>query len=84
MICKISGLFVNTLTDGRKYSLLNRDKLTPPIQMKLSQKQYNFSHFNSRFLKSTSDFEHFQKKDDPHTWCISEITDSEKHDNINV
>ena len=52
--------------------------------MKLSQKQYNFSHFHSRFLKSTSDFEHFQKKDDPHTWCISEITDSEKHDNINV
>ena len=30
--------------------------------MQLSQKQYKFSQFLSGFLKSTSNFEHFQKK----------------------
>ena len=30
------------------------------------------------FLRPTLSFEHFPKKEDPHSWCISEITDSEK------
>ena len=38
VICKILGLFVNTMTVGDKYSLLNRDNLTQPIQMQLSRK----------------------------------------------
>ena len=46
--------------------------------MQLSQKQKTFSQILSLFLKSTLDFEHFQRKDDPPTWCISEITDSKK------
>ena len=29
-------------------------------------------------MKSRLDFEHFQKKDDTHTWYISEITHFEK------
>ena len=52
--------------DG-KYSLLNRDNLTQPIQMQLSRKQKKFSNFFSAFLKSTLNFEHFFKKDDPHS-----------------
>ena len=48
------------------------------IQMHLSEKQKSFSQFFCAFFKSTSTFEHFQKKDDPHTLCISEITDPEK------
>ena len=47
--------------------------------MELSQKQKTLSHFFSLFLKSTLNFEHFQKKDDPHSLCVSEITDSQKH-----
>ena len=43
VICKIFWLFVNTLTTGHKFSLLNRDKLTQPIQMQLSKKQNAFS-----------------------------------------
>ena len=69
--------------DG-KYSLLNRDNLTEPIQMQLSRKQKTFSQFFSAFLKSSLNFEHFQKKDDSHSWGICEITDSEKHGYINV
>ena len=80
VLCKILRLFVNTLTADDKYSLLNRDNLTQAIQTLLSQKQKAFSQFFSSFLKSTLNFEHFQKKDDPHSRCISEITVSEKGD----
>ena len=55
-------LFVNTLTDDDNYCLLYRDNLTQTIQMLLSQKQQAFSEFLSPFLKSTLNFEHFQKK----------------------
>ena len=34
--------------------------------MEVSQKQKTFSEFFSAFLKSNLNFEHFQKKDDPH------------------
>ena len=78
VICKISRLFPNTLSADGNYSLLNRDNLTEPIQMQLSRKQKTFSDFFSAFFKSSLNFEHFLKKDDPHCWCISEITDPEK------
>ena len=38
-IQKILGLLVNTLTTDDKYTLLNTDTLTQPIQMQLSKKQ---------------------------------------------
>ena len=59
---KILRLLVNTLTDNDKYCLLYKDNLTEPIQILLSQKQQSFSEFLSAFLKSTLNFEHFQKK----------------------
>ena len=61
-LCKISGLFLNTLTDDDKYSLLYNDNLLQPIQILLSQKQKTFSDFFSAILKSTLNSEHFQKK----------------------
>ena len=66
------------MTDDDKYSLLNRDNLTQPIRTQLSQKQKTFSQFFLAFSKSTLNFEHFQKKDDPHSWFISEIMHSQK------
>ena len=77
-ICKILRLLVNTLTDDDKYSLLYRDNLTQPIQILLSEKENSFYHFFSAFSKSTLNFAHFQKKDDPHSRCISQITVSKK------
>ena len=38
VLCKVLGVFVNTLTDDGKYSLLDRDNLTQPIQILLSRK----------------------------------------------
>ena len=80
VLCKILSLFINTLTTDDKYSLLNKENLTQPIQILLYQKDRTFSQIFSSFLKSTFNFEHFQKKDDPHSQCISEITVSEKGD----
>ena len=84
VIYKISRLFPNTLSADGKYSLFNRDNLTEPIQMQLSRKQKTFSEFYSPFLKFSLNFEHFQKKDDSHSWCIFEIPDSEKYGYVNV
>ena len=74
---KILGLLVNTLAPDEKYPVLNRDNLTIPIQMQLSQKQKTFSQFLAIFLKSKLNLEYFRKKDDAQSFCISEITESE-------
>ena len=62
VLCKILGLFVNTLSEDDKYCLLYKDNLLQPMQILLSQKQKTFSEFFSPFLKSTLNFERFQKK----------------------
>ena len=77
LTCQILGLLVNTLAADEKYPLVKRDSLTIKFQMQLSQKQKTFSEFFAAFLKSTINFKHFAKKDDPHRFCISEITVSE-------
>ena len=80
VLSKFLRLLVKTLTDDDKYSLLYRENLTQPIQILLSQKQKRFSQFFSAFLKYKLNFAHFQKKDDPHSRCISQITVSKKGD----
>ena len=80
LLCKVLGLFVNTLTDDGKYSLLYRDNLTQQIQILLSQKPKTFSKLSSEIFKPTLNFEHFPKKVDPHSRCSSQITVSEKVD----
>ena len=59
------------MTADDKYSLLNRDNLTQPIPTILSQNEKAFSQCFLAFSKSTLNFEHFQKKDDPHSFFIS-------------
>ena len=59
---KILRLVVNTLAVDKKYLVLNRDNLTIPIQMQLSEKQKTFSPFFSAFFKSSLNFKHFEKK----------------------
>ena len=60
-------MFVNTLTADDKYSLLNRDNLTQQNRTQLSLQQEAFPQFFLAFPKSGLNFEHFQKKDDPHS-----------------
>ena len=78
VLCKFLRLLVKTLTDDEKYSLLYRENLMQAIQILSSEKRKTCSQFFSAFLKSTLNFEHFQKKHDPHSRCISQITVSKK------
>ena len=64
---KILGRFVNTLAVNDKHYLLNRDNLTQPIQIQLSQKKKIFSDLFFAFLKSILNFKHLPKKDDPNS-----------------
>ena len=72
------GVFRNTLTANDKYPVRDCVNLLSPIQMQLSLKPTIFSDFFVPFLESTSNFKHFEKKDDCHSYFIPEITDSER------
>ena len=68
----------NALSADDKYSPFNGENLTQPVQMQESPKKNCFLYFFSPFLKSSLNFLDFLKKVDPHSWCISDITDPEK------
>ena len=71
-------MFRNTLTSNDKYPVRDCVNLLSPIQMQLSLKPTIFSNFFVPFLESTSNFKHFEKKDDRHSYFISEIKECEK------
>ena len=64
---------VNTLTAADKYYLVNRDNLTEPNQILLSEKEqtfldfFYFFYFFFAFGKFRLNFENFPTRDDPHT-----------------
>ena len=78
VISEILRPFFNLLTLDDKYSLGNRENLTQPIQTQLSKERLIFPNFLTAFLKYTFDFEQFEKKEDPHSLCISKIIDWER------
>ena len=79
VIHKILTLFFNTLTVDDKHFLLNRDNLLERIHMQLSKKQKTFCEISFAFLESILNFRYFPTKDDPHSWCISRNTSSQKY-----
>ena len=62
LTCQILGLLLNTLAADEKYPVLNRDNLTIPIHIQLSQKQITFSQFLAPILKSSLNFKHLEKQ----------------------
>ena len=46
--------------------------------MQVPKKVNAFSQLFIAFLKFLFNFEHFQKKDEPHSLCISEIIDGQR------
>ena len=70
-------MFRNTLTANGNYPVQDSGNISGAIQMQLSLKPKDFSDFFVLFLKSTSKFKHFEKKDGRHTYFISEITECE-------
>ena len=57
---KILRVLINTLPTYENYPVLNRENLTIPIQMQLSQKQKPFCKAFAAFLKSELNFEIFE------------------------
>ena len=66
------------MTANDNYPVQDCGNLSSPIQMELPLKRIVFSYFVVPFLESTSNFKHFEKKDDRDTYFISEITECEK------
>ena len=52
--------------------------------MQLSKKPKDFCEDFAAYLKSAKRFEHFQKKGEPHSCCISKNIDSEGRGYLNV
>ena len=71
-------LFRNTLTANDNYRVQDCENLPSPIQMSLSLERNFFPDLFVPFLESTSNFKHFEKKDDRHTYFLSEITECER------
>ena len=71
-------LFRNTLTANDNYRVQDCENLPSPIQMSLSLERNFFSDLFVPFLESTSNFKHFEKKDDRHTYFLSDITECER------
>ena len=72
---EIMGLFVNTWTADYKYPVHYCEKLSFPIQIQLSLKQKTFCRLFVPFIESPSNFKHFQKKKDRHSFCICKFSD---------
>ena len=68
------------LTDltNDNYPVQDSENVSSPIQKHFSLKSNIFSYFLVPFLESTSNFKHFEKKDDCHNYFISEITQCER------
>ena len=71
------------LTANYEYSRSNRENLPLPIQMQLSKKAKIFCCIFISFLKSTLNFEHFEK-DGPASLSIPEVIDSERRAYLNA
>ena len=71
-------MFRNTLTANKKYPVRDCENFSSPIQMQLSLKAKPFPVSFVQVLKSPSNFKHFEKKDDSHSYFITEFTGCER------
>ena len=78
------GLFVNSLPADDKYSRHNSENFPQQIEMQVFQKPKTFSRLSIAFLKSTSNFEYFEKKYESPSLSISELIESERGGYLNV
>ena len=81
---EILGLFFNPITADDKISCRNGDNFVQQIQMQISTQPKPFPQFFFVLLKSISNFEYFEKKEDSHSLSISRIIDYERGCYLNV
>ena len=66
------GVFRNTLTANDKYPAPDCVNFLSPIETQLSLNPTICPYLFSPFPKSSSNFKHFEKKDDSHSYLIWE------------
>ena len=71
-------MFRNTFNANAKYPLRDCENLSSPIENQLPLKPKAFSGSFVPFLEHPSNFKYFEKKDDRHSYFISEITDCQR------
>ena len=71
-------VFRNILAANDKYCFRDCENLSSAIQMHLSLKAKKFSGNFVQFLEPTSNFKHFEQKDDRHSYFILKIKHCEK------
>ena len=81
---ELLGQFVNTLTPDYKYSLYNRENLLQQVPIQKSLKLKTFSRFLIALLKSTLNFEYFERNDQSQSLSITEIINCETDSYLNV
>ena len=79
LIFELLRVFIKILTADHKYSLCYIWNLHVLSQLQLSKKVKMFFDFFSPFLKSSSNFAHFEEKDDIHSQSISQDIDCERY-----
>ena len=72
------AVFRNTLTSNDKYPALDCVNFSSPIEMQLSLNPTICAHFFVPFPEPTSNFKHFEKKDDSHSYFIWDIRHCER------
>ena len=60
-------VFINRLTADTRYPFQDCENLLLPFHMQLPEKPKAFSQLFDPFLESTSNFKHFERKDDRHS-----------------
>ena len=73
VICEILRQFANTLIAYDKYPLPNTENLRQPIYIQLSKKRKIFSEPFAKFLKSRTNFTHFEKKITPIAFVFTDL-----------
>ena len=67
LLPEILLVFLHTLTAKAKHAVKDWENLPLPIPMHLSETRKTFSEFFVIFLQPTSNFNHFEIKDNRHT-----------------
>ena len=74
----------HTLSASYEYSRNNTHNLQLLVQMQLSGKLKTFSRYFIAFFDSALNFEHFEKKNQPHSSSTSEVIYSQRRFYLNA
>ena len=81
---EVLGQFVNTMTAVCNYFRYNLENLKQQVKTQISLKRKTFSPFFIAYMKSTLNFEYFEKNDQSRSLSITEINNCKTSSYLNV